>query len=148
MAELVGAAPHNEDLKAVVVVHVNMEGRNDLVAVVVLDMGQHFLQVVMVVVVDKGDRANNLPGALFGVMFHEAVAYEFGDCLGAIRLAPGFRHGIELSEQPSRHGGAETGKRLPGGMAMRVMRVHTVMVGSREMGSRGSLTNPCSRTDR
>ena len=102
-----GAAAHDEDFQAVVMIQMNVEGGDDGVVVVVLDIGEGGLDMGAVVVVHEGDGAGDLLVAELLAVFHEGGAHDIGDGEGAV-LETFFRdHGIELAEQLGREGDAE-----------------------------------------
>lgn len=54
LLDLLGIAANDDNLQAVVMVHMDMSGGNDLVMVVMLYFCYLFLELVLVVVVDQG----------------------------------------------------------------------------------------------
>ncbi len=57
--DVAGPAADGDDFQAVVVVQMDVQGGEDHVVVIVLDVGEVFLQVRLVMVVDEGDGAGD-----------------------------------------------------------------------------------------
>lgn len=83
LLDLFCLAPYNDNLQAVVVVHMNMGGRNDVMVIVVLHLGQPVLQILLVMVVYQADHSHNL-FIRQPFLFDEGLADKVADCLGAV----------------------------------------------------------------
>ena len=99
-----GLAADDEDLKAIVVVEVDMEGGNDDLVVVVLDVGEGGLDVLLVVVVNEGDGAGDFLVAEVLAVLDEAGADHVRHGQRAVVLALLAGHLIELFGQVARNG--------------------------------------------
>jgi len=83
-----GFAAHQQNLQTMVVVQVNMHrGQNDLAAVLVLQSREQTLQMRLVMIVDKGDRPDDLLAWLFPMVLHELGAQHVGDGVRPVRVA-------------------------------------------------------------
>ena len=99
LADGVGLAAHDQNFEAVVVVEMNMNGREDYVVVVVLDVRQCLLDVHFVVVIDERDSAGDVFIAEFLAMLDELVADHVGNGQRAVVVAFFARHTVELLQQ-------------------------------------------------
>ena len=99
-----GLAADNEDLQAVVVVEVDVEGGNDQLVVIVLDVGQRGLDVLLVVVVNEGDGAGDFAFPEVLVVLDQAGADHVGDGQGTVVVALLAGHLVELLGQVARDG--------------------------------------------
>ena len=88
-----------QNLQAIVVIKMDMEGGNNDFVVIVLDVGQGGLDVLLVVVINQRDGAGDLCGAEFLPVLDELVADHVGDGLRPIVVALLFSHSIQLFEQ-------------------------------------------------
>ena len=61
--QLVGPAVHDDDFEAVVVIEVNVQGRADFFAQIMLQLGQALAQVADVVIVNEGQRTDRVDPA-------------------------------------------------------------------------------------
>jgi hypothetical protein len=93
-----GFSSHYDDLKAVIVVHMDMGGGNNMVMVVVLHQGYFLLQLVLVMVVDQADHAHDLFVGL-PFLFDKGFTDQIPDCFGSIAVTAGFNVFIENIEQ-------------------------------------------------
>ena len=96
--DLAGLAFHGHDLQAVVVVEVDMLGRDDGILVVVLQVGKLARKAPLVVVVDEGDGAGHLL-VLLPLVLDQLLADEVPQGLGPCRIAFLFDEAVELLEQ-------------------------------------------------
>jgi hypothetical protein len=80
-------AAHDQNLQAIVVIEMDMEGGNNDLVVIVLDVGQCGLDVLFVVVVNQSDRARNFFVAEFLAVLDEPVANHVGNGLRTIIVA-------------------------------------------------------------
>ena len=94
-----GLAADNEHLKAVVVVEVDVEGGNDNLVVVVLDVGERGLDVLLVVVVNEGNGAGDFLVAEVLAVLDEAGADHVGHGQGPVVVALLAGHLVELLGQ-------------------------------------------------
>ena len=99
-----GFAADNEDLQAVVVVEVDVEGGDYYLVVVVLDVGQRGLDVLLVVVVNESDGAGDFLVAEVLAMLDEAGADHVGHSQGAVVVALLFGHLVKLLGQVAGNG--------------------------------------------
>ena len=99
-----GLAADDEDLQAVVVVEVDVEGGDDDLVVVVLDVGEGGLDVLLVVVVNEGDGAGDFLVAEVLAVLDEAGADHVGHGQGAVVVALLAGHLVELLGQVARDG--------------------------------------------
>ena len=99
LADGAGLAAHDQNFEAVVVVEMNMNGREDYVVVVVLDVRQCLLDVHLVVVIDERDSAGDVFIAEFLAMLDELVADHVGNGQRAVVVAFFARHTVELLQQ-------------------------------------------------
>lgn len=95
--------------EAIVVIEMAMHGRQDVVAMIVLHVGQVLLQVPLVVVVDQRDAADDIAFACLLPVFDELGADHISDGHRAIIVTFFANHAIELAHQFRRERGAETG---------------------------------------
>ncbi len=65
LADGSGAPTHRQDFEAVVVVKVDVQGGDNDIMMVVLDVGQGGLHMLLVVIVHQGDGAGNLLIGIF-----------------------------------------------------------------------------------
>jgi hypothetical protein len=93
-----GFSSHYDDLKAVIVVHMDMGGGDNMVMVVVLHQGNFLLQLVLVMIIDQADDAHNLFVGL-PFLFDKGFTDQIPDCFGSIAVTAGFNVFIENIEQ-------------------------------------------------
>jgi hypothetical protein len=95
--EQVGAAAHDDDLEAQIMVDVHVQGRADLLAEVVLQVGQPLAQIAHVVVIDQGERPDGI----------HALGHPVATDLGARQVAKQLRaraaarthHGVQIAQE-------------------------------------------------
>jgi hypothetical protein len=107
-----GLATDDKDLQAVVVVEVDVEGGNDQLVVVVLNVGERGLDVLFMMVVNEGDGAGNFLSTKVLAVFNEAGANHVGDGQGAVVVALLASHLVQLFGQVARSGDSETDNAL------------------------------------
>ena len=110
LTEVAGGTLNEEDLEIVMVLEVNMHGRDDHEVVTVLNVGESALKISFPIVVDERDGACHRLRAEFLRVFDEAIAGHFGDCVGAAREFSTRDHVVEFVEQVGWKGYAETSK--------------------------------------
>ena len=79
-------------------VHMHMGGRSDQVKVVVLDVGEPFLQLRLMVVVHQGHHADHL-AVLLPLAVDKIPADEIPDRFRAVDVAAAADKGVELRQQ-------------------------------------------------
>ena len=97
-----GLSSDDEDFEAIVVVEVDVEGGNDDLVMVVLDVGKRRLDVLFVVVVKEGDGAGDFLGAEVLAMFDERLAHLVGDGQRTVLVALLLDHFVKLAQQVAR----------------------------------------------
>jgi len=102
-----GRAAHRQHLHAGVVLEVDVHGGDDELAMVVLDAGEQRLEVALVVVVDQGHRASDLPRARLGQVFHQPLPHQRSDGVRAVAVALGVRERVEPADEIGLHRDAE-----------------------------------------
>jgi hypothetical protein len=93
-----GLASHHDDFKAVVVIHMDMSGGDDMMMVVMLHKGNFLLQFVLVMIIHQADDAHNLFIGLpffFDKRLPNQIPYRFR----AIAVTVGFYVLIENAQQ-------------------------------------------------
>ena len=103
-----GMTADDEDLQAIVVVEVDVQGGNNHRVVVVLDIGEGGLDVLFVVVVKEGDGAGDFLVTEILAVLDEAGADEVGDGKRAVTIAFLVGHLVELFGQGTGNGDSET----------------------------------------
>jgi len=96
--DLAGLALHGNDLQAVVVVEVDMLGRDDGILVVVLQVGKLARKAPLVMVVDEGDGAGHLL-VLLPLVLDQLLADEVPQGLGPGCIAFFLYKTVELIKQ-------------------------------------------------
>ena len=81
------SAAHHQDLQAVVVIQVHVQGGEDRVMEVVLDIGEFLVQQAHVVIVDQGDGAHHLAFGRFPGLLDQLVADQVAERLRAVGVA-------------------------------------------------------------
>ena len=102
-------AAHEQNFQAVMVVEMDVDSRKNDVVMVVLDVGQRFLHMHFVVVVDEGDGAGDFRAAELLAVLDELVPDHIGDGEGAVVVALFAGHLVQLLEQGAGQRNAETG---------------------------------------
>ena len=95
---LQGLAAYDYHLQAVVVVHVDMGGGDDLVMVVMLDQGNLFLELMLVMVIDQTDNPHDLLVGL-PLFLDEGLANQIANRLGAVIVTAGLDMCIKNIQQ-------------------------------------------------
>ena len=80
-------------------VQMHMQGGDDDVMLVVLHLGQAAGQVVLVMVIDQGQRACALAVGLLPLLGHKGLADEVTDGFGAVAVALDGAQGVERFQQ-------------------------------------------------
>lgn len=97
LPDAVGASPHREHFEAVVMVEMHVQCRNDQVAMIMLNVGEQFQQVWLVVVVDQCDGTRNFAAAELLLILDELGAHHVGDRLGTVFVSFGADQLIEVA---------------------------------------------------
>jgi len=98
----------DKDLEAIVVIKVDVEGRDNDFVMVVLDIGEGRLNVLLVVVVKEGDRAGDFMVAKILTVLNQAGADHIGHRERAVIVALLAGHLVELFGQIAGDGNSET----------------------------------------
>ena len=98
-----GLAAHDEDFQAIMVVEMDVEGRDDYLMVVMLDVGESRLDVLLVMVVKERNGAGNFAGTVLLLVLDEGVAHLIGDSLRAILVSLLVHHAVKLAQKRRRH---------------------------------------------
>ena len=102
-----GLTANDEDLQAVVVVEMDVEGGDDDLVMIVLDVSERGLDVLFVMVVQQGDGAGDFLVAEVLAVLDEAGANHVGYGQGAVVIALLAGHLVELFGQRARDGNRE-----------------------------------------
>jgi hypothetical protein len=105
--DLIGPTFDGDDLKAIVVVEVDMHARQNRVVRVVLDLGEAVGEITLVVVVNEGDRADDLL-VIFPFVPNQSVTDQVAKRLGAVLIAVPLGHSPEALKEIRIDGNAKT----------------------------------------
>ena len=83
---VLGATPHDDHLEAVVVVEVNVQRRNDQVAVVMLHLGNFVGERARVMIVNHGDRGGHLRLGIAPLLLDQRLAHQIAYRFGAVGI--------------------------------------------------------------
>lgn len=92
------AAAGHEHFKTIIVIEVDVHGGDNQARMIVLQIGQQFLHVPFVVIVDQRDRTGDSPAPPLLPMLDEMGANHVRDGEGAVLITLFFRHLIELAQ--------------------------------------------------
>ena len=94
-----GLAANHQNFEAVVVVEVHVQRGKNHVMEIVLDVGELFVQIPYVVVIDQGDGANHAALGRFPGFFDELVANEIAEGFRPVGIAALSNEAVELIEE-------------------------------------------------
>ena len=101
------ATAHDDDFQAVVVIEMDVERGDDALAVIVLQIGERFLQMAFVMIENERDCARDFVVAVMLMMLDEMIADHVGERLRTVVVTFLFRHRIEIAQQFFWQRGAE-----------------------------------------
>jgi hypothetical protein len=103
------APAHGNNLQAVMGIQMDMHGGNDLVVRVMLDVIKFVLQIIGVMVEDKGQGSYNLCIRVMPLFLDQGIANQIADDLRTIPgQSPTGYKSVKLREQIFGHGNTET----------------------------------------
>ena len=98
-AQHIFPAPDDKDLEAIVVIEMDVQGRDDRSVGLVLYGGELFRELPHFVIVDECDRSDDLRLPLLPLGLHQLVSDEVPDRLGAVGIPMLLEPSVELPEK-------------------------------------------------
>ena len=92
-----GVTTHNDNFQAVVMVHMYVGGRNDLMMKIMLQFGDSLLKLILVMVINQGNDTHHLLVRI-PLLPDKRLANKIPYCFGAIIVLPVLYISIELGK--------------------------------------------------
>lgn len=99
LADLSGSAPQHNNLQAVVMIQVHVQGRYDLVEMLMLHVDEFVIDQTLMVVVDQSQRPHHGLIVLVGLFFNQSISNQIADGFGAVGIALPCHQLVKLLEQ-------------------------------------------------